>query len=164
VSGVGVDDGDGQHIPAPVMRVGQQQAQQQSIVGLQLQKFEGLVGRKLEDNESMLLVGPFHAILELAFNDRLSINDAAKQLRRINAMLRSTSIKRLIVAGWSVDGVIAPASGRAILYHLFQLSTGSVKCGKVSYLGFSSAHLVYWLHFVVFRLTLQMTRLRHFAK
>jgi serine/threonine protein kinase len=63
---------------------------------------------------------------------KLSIVDARSLVKRVCTVLRSQTTSVMMAVGFVFDGLLGQTGGgKALLYHVIELATGEVKCGKV---------------------------------
>ena len=94
--------------------------------------FEHLCDEKLSQDQTEVLVLKFSTYMPLLRAKRLSVESAKRLYQHILINLKSNTIANVIKdTGYLFDGIIAAGGGKALLYRVIHLETGTVYCGKV---------------------------------
>lgn len=98
--------------------------------------FEWLAQRSgeniLTEEEQLVFWSHFAGYTTSVREKKLSIPDARKLVKLVSNVLKAKTTAVMRIEGFVFDGLLGyTGGGKALLYHVIEVSTGLVKCGKV---------------------------------
>jgi serine/threonine protein kinase len=83
-------------------------------------------------DEQVVFWTKFSEYAVLLKEKKLSVADSRKLVRRVTTVLKSQTLAVMMANGFVFVGLLGQTGGgKALLYHVIEIETGEVKCGKV---------------------------------